>query len=459
MGRNTLLAVAAVAVLLIVAATLSVGRRDDAVAPPPDQDVALLPPGTGERIRDAAKIVIEQNAETITLSKNENDRWTVAENEGFWANEEKVRLILTGLGRFEPLERKTGNPDLYEKLGVRDPGDEGSRGIRVVVSDASDAEIADIVLGRVQSGTQGNQKRYVRVPGNEHAWLVQTPLDASGGKDNFTLREIVDIAPEEWKSFEADTWRQPDVVSADKPTTDSTDWVVADIPDNMEISAQSAIAAYVRPFQRLNHTGVSKNVLDDDSYTSTSFFSGRTWGGLVLDVELRADENQDFWARFVASADESAEGFEPETLEEVERINGDLGEWTFKLSRWASNALTNNSDSFLKLKPVAAIAASHILVAWDGSDAGIDTGRTKEEARVRAEELLTQLRDDPDSFGELARTESDDADSAEADGDLGEIEKGLFEDSFDAAAFALEVGEVSDIVETSRGFHILKRTK
>ncbi len=459
MNRNSLIIVAAIAVLLIVAAAVSVNKREEGVAPEEAVEVQLLPPDTADRMKDAARIVIDQAEETVTLEKAEDGRWTVEENEGFWANEEKIRLILTGFGRFEPLERKTGNPDLYEKLGVNDPEEDGSSGIRVTVADAGGDEIVEAILGRVQSGSQGLQKRYMRVPGNEHAWLVQTPLDASGGKNNFTFRQIIDIEPDRWASFNVDTWKEPEVISADKPTSDSTDWIVADIPEDKEISSQTSLNSFVRPFQRMNHAGVSREVMADDSYTSESFFSGRTWDGFVLDVELRADENDDFWARFVASADETAESYSEDTLEEVERINNDLGDWMFKLSRWHSNSLTNNRDSFLKLKPADPIEAAHILVAWKGSGAEVETERTKEEAKTRADELLQQLREDPDMFAELAEFESDDAEAAQEGGFLGEFEKGLFEDSFDEAAFSLEVGEISDVVETSRGFHIIRRTK
>jgi NIMA-interacting peptidyl-prolyl cis-trans isomerase 1 len=104
------------------------------------------------------------------------------------------------------------------------------------------------------------------------------------------------------------------------------------------------------------------------------------------------------------------------------------------------------------------ITASHILVGFGGSSRTRPTvTRTKDEARQRADELLARLRAGSD-FAELARAESD-SPSAPRGGDLGSVTAQRLEPTFAAAAFALEPGETSAVVETPFGFHIIKRTK
>jgi parvulin-like peptidyl-prolyl isomerase len=106
----------------------------------------------------------------------------------------------------------------------------------------------------------------------------------------------------------------------------------------------------------------------------------------------------------------------------------------------------------------AEVTASHILIAYGGSTRGRATvTRTKDEARKRAEELLTRLRDGAD-FAQLAREESD-SPSASRGGDLGTFTSKRMEPTFAGAAFALAPGETSGVVETPFGFHIIKRTK
>lgn len=83
--------------------------------------------------------------------------------------------------------------------------------------------------------------------------------------------------------------------------------------------------------------------------------------------------------------------------------------------------------------------------------------RSREEA-VEALEAVRQRLAGGESFDALALEVSDDAVSAEQGGDLGVISRGFFGDSFDEAAFGIEVGEVSGIVETDNGLHLLTVT-
>lgn len=95
----------------------------------------------------------------------------------------------------------------------------------------------------------------------------------------------------------------------------------------------------------------------------------------------------------------------------------------------------------------------HILIAVPPG-AGEDDINS---ARQKAEALLEQLRADGD-FAELARDNSDDPGSAANGGDLGWVELGMMVPAFEDAAFALPVGEISDLVRTDFGFHIIEVT-
>jgi peptidyl-prolyl cis-trans isomerase C len=105
-----------------------------------------------------------------------------------------------------------------------------------------------------------------------------------------------------------------------------------------------------------------------------------------------------------------------------------------------------------KFKQDEAVRASHILIGVkpDADDA------TKQKARARAEGLAKQAKAGAD-FADLARKNSDDG-SAQAGGDLNFFAPGQMVAPFDRAAFAMEPGQISDVVETDFGYHVIKVT-
>ena len=96
--------------------------------------------------------------------------------------------------------------------------------------------------------------------------------------------------------------------------------------------------------------------------------------------------------------------------------------------------------------------ASHILIAA-AKDAAPDV---REKAKAAAQALLVKARAKPDSFGDLARKNSQDSASATQGGDLGYFSKGSMVKQFEDAVFALKKGEISEVVESDFGYHIIK---
>jgi peptidyl-prolyl cis-trans isomerase D len=98
--------------------------------------------------------------------------------------------------------------------------------------------------------------------------------------------------------------------------------------------------------------------------------------------------------------------------------------------------------------------ASHILVAVakDASDAD------KAKAKAKAEDLLKKVRANPLDFAKLAKQSSDDPGSAANGGDLDYLGKGATVPPFEASLFSLKDKEISDLVQTDFGYHIIMLT-
>lgn len=98
--------------------------------------------------------------------------------------------------------------------------------------------------------------------------------------------------------------------------------------------------------------------------------------------------------------------------------------------------------------------ASHILIA--AAKGGGDAARAQAEAR--AGELLAQLRKTPQAFAELARKHSQDTGSASRGGDLDFFSRGAMVKPFEDAVFAMKKGDISEVVASDFGFHIIQLT-
>ncbi|CAG9164288.1 SurA N-terminal domain-containing protein [Cupriavidus pampae] len=96
--------------------------------------------------------------------------------------------------------------------------------------------------------------------------------------------------------------------------------------------------------------------------------------------------------------------------------------------------------------------ASHILIASPKDAPAAD----RAAAKARATKLLDDLRKHPETFADVAKKQSQDPGSAEKGGDLGFMGRGALVKPFEDAMYALKPGQISDVVETDYGYHIIK---
>ncbi|MBU5336318.1 peptidylprolyl isomerase [Intestinibacter bartlettii] len=103
------------------------------------------------------------------------------------------------------------------------------------------------------------------------------------------------------------------------------------------------------------------------------------------------------------------------------------------------------------------VTASHILISTLDDQGNELSDAKKAEAKKKAEEVLEKAKSGED-FAKLAKEYSDDTANASEGGNLGAFTAGQMVEEFSDAAFALDKNEISDIVETQYGYHIIKVT-
>jgi len=131
-------------------------------------------------------------------------------------------------------------------------------------------------------------------------------------------------------------------------------------------------------------------------------------------------------------------------------------QWAGKINITEEDAKKYYDENPTKFEAKEQVRASHILITPDTTDSEADPNQAKAEAKAKIQGLLEQIKGGAD-FAELAKANSD-GPSAARGGDLDFFTRGRMAAPFEKAAFALEVGKVSDIVETRFGYHIIKVT-
>jgi peptidyl-prolyl cis-trans isomerase D len=113
-------------------------------------------------------------------------------------------------------------------------------------------------------------------------------------------------------------------------------------------------------------------------------------------------------------------------------------------------------DNIAHYRTEGEVRASHILITAPKDASAAD----KDKAKQKAEQILAEVKAHPDQFAAIAQKESQDPGSASKGGDLGYFTRGMIAGgkAFDDAVFGLKKDEISGIVQTDFGYHIIKVT-
>jgi peptidyl-prolyl cis-trans isomerase C len=225
----------------------------------------------------------------------------------------------------------------------------------------------------------------------------------------------------------------------------------------VETAVREITLANLHPLPQAERDELMRAVLDRiiDHHLASQL--ARAGGVAATEAELEADlrEMRSEHATDRAFADRlETAGISEEQLRHQRRLSLDMS----KLVRAATGAAISdaainayyrdNRDRFLLPE---AVSASHILIRVN-PDASAEQ---RAEARRKASSIRDQILGGAD-FGRTARDLSEDSGTALSGGLVGTFPRGQMDPAFEAAAFAVKPGEISDLVETPYGFHIIR---
>lgn len=199
-------------------------------------------------------------------------------------------------------------------------------------------------------------------------------------------------------------------------------------------------------------TGVTSAAIADQ--TLNAYFERRS-------VQVALFKASDFSAKVAPTATdldtyykENALQFQAPEQAAIEYIVLDMDAVTKTIVPSEQDLKTYYEQNAARLAGAEERRASHILIT-----AGKDMpAADHQKAKAQADALLVQLRKAPSAFAELAKKNSQDPGSAVKGGDLDFFGRGAMVKPFEDAAFGMKTGDISDVVESEFGYHIIKLT-
>ncbi len=150
--------------------------------------------------------------------------------------------------------------------------------------------------------------------------------------------------------------------------------------------------------------------------------------------------------------DKNAKEFEVPEQVKVAYVKFSAGNLAAKIDVLPADAQTYYNEHSKEFGTPEQRQAAHILITVDAKASAAE----QDAAKTKAEQLLAKVKQAPASFADLAKQNSQDPGSAANGGDLGFFGQGQMVKPFEDATFALKAGEISGLVKSDFGYHIIK---
>lgn len=299
MTTRTLIGLAAALVVLTVLAIYG-QRSGESPGAAGEVDQVLLPElATSLATIDRVAVVGAGNEPVATLLRRE-ERWVVAEKDDYPADIGKIREVLRALSEARVVERKTSNPDYYDRLGVSPVEEADSAGVAVAAY-AGDEQVAAVVVG----DAAGSGYHYVRPQQGDTSFMVDRELDVPRSVAEWVDPTIVDIRGARVREVVIE---HPDgeTLRVYKEDADEANFSVEGVPEGRELQypgVANVIGNALREL-RLEDVAAAGDGADDDAAVRTTY---RTFDGLVVSVSAIGGEDG-AWIELEARAEEQADG-------------------------------------------------------------------------------------------------------------------------------------------------------
>jgi hypothetical protein len=367
----------------LVLALLAVWAKRDSGGQSSDEPTgAKLYPGLDAKVNLVTSIEIESKDEQYTLEKK-GDTWTIAQKGGYPVQFDKVREVINAIAFFEIVEQKTSKPDLYERLAVQDPKStssdpEAASATRVALRDATGLVLADVILGKANTGGDmlAGRSLFVRKAGEAQAFEVKGQVNVGGNSTLWLDKEIVKI-PRERVRRVVITHPDGERLEVVKNERKDANFVVTGMPEGRELKYPAVTDQIGSALGYMTFENV-KPASEVDFESQAVVTEYETWDGLRITAKVvKRDEKA--YAKFECVYDPAlrvepatvtpppegeveAEGETPPPAEdplateeqvraEAEQLTARLPQWAYELPGYRASSLEMRVEELLKPLP------------------------------------------------------------------------------------------------------------
>ncbi len=447
-------------------------------------------PLVGRNLLSAAEID-QIRAFTLTAADEEislahhNGSWRVTSREGFLAQPDRIEDLFHKLSTTRIIEMVSANKERHADLGVAAPAS-GSRptadSMLLTLRDKEGRELKTLYLGKGRQSRGpdgamgfGEDGQYVRTGSDDKVYLVSNRL-------------WLDKAPLRWLNTSLLKLPAADISHISSRQVAGEDAYVlmrevataplqlAEIPDDQQ-TKQVTADAVARFFENLDVNDIiaTSTPLEHAGLASATLIEVETFKGLTLSLRIGSGPTDlaNIGKGHIVSLDAHYAGTDAAMAALASETAGNAAKFVYAIPEARIKPLLVKPAELHEAKPapppetatgtatasaeLQQVEATHILVAWQGADRSSAT-RSKEEARKLIDELHGKIKKGAD-IGELAKEHSDCPSGKSSNGSLGSFGRGMMAKPFEDAAFGLEVGKVSGVVETGFGYHLIRRDK
>lgn len=348
MLRNRgLVVLAGVTVITVIAAGWSLSERYSEAALE-RREGGLIFPNLQQKVGDISAVQVARASGSFTLER-QTDGWANMGAGGFPARQARIEKMIGGLAGLSYFEPKTARTDLYPRIEVEDVA-EGTKSTRLTVKDESGTALADVIVGKAKIGVAGLDRDgvYVRLQGEERAWLAEGTLDVRYDAADWSDRRVVDVRASAIGVMSV-KHADGEVVEIYRKNSDDADLTLKNLPDNAEIDNQYQIDYMAGILDSVSFGDARR--ADKIDFEGDPGFQATVVSTDGLVVMLRTTAPAEDGTAWVQVDADVAKDFEPkeDAKKEAERIDSELAGWAFQVPRAKTERLKIRLKDIIKV--------------------------------------------------------------------------------------------------------------